>query len=52
MNHTRYIIYLRKKINELNQDAPHKASELQTYVVKLMSDRLAESNASIRTLMH
>ena len=47
------IYYLsKKKINELNQDAPHKASELHTYVVKILSDRLAESNATIRTLMH
>ena len=41
----------KKKFNELNQDAPHKASELHTYVVKLLSDRLAESNATIRALM-
>ena len=46
------IYYLSKnKFNELNQDAPHKASELHTYVVKLLSDRLAESNATIRALM-
>ena len=46
------IYYLsKKKFNELNQDAPHKASELHTYVVKLLSDRLAESNATIRALM-
>jgi SulP family sulfate permease len=46
------IYYLsKKKFNELNQDAPHKASELHTYIVKLLSDRLAESNATIRALM-
>ncbi|HIA95207.1 MAG TPA: cyclic nucleotide-binding domain-containing protein, partial [Candidatus Marinimicrobia bacterium] len=46
------IYYLSKgKFNQLNQDAPEKASELHTYVVKLLSDRLAESNATIRALM-
>lgn len=46
------IYYLsKKKFNELNQDAHHKASELHTYVVKLLSDRLVESNATIRALM-
>ena len=46
------IYYLsKKKFNELNQDAPHKASELHTYIVKLLSDRLAESNATLRALM-
>ena len=46
------IYYLSKeKFQQLNQDAPDKASELHTYVVKLLSDRLAESNATIRALM-
>tara|TARA_B100000029_G_scaffold113187_1_gene105430 strand:+ start:5996 stop:8179 length:2184 start_codon:yes stop_codon:yes gene_type:complete len=46
------IYYLSKeKFHQLNQNAPDKASELHTYVVKLLSDRLAESNATIRALM-
>jgi SulP family sulfate permease len=46
------IYYLSKqKFHQLNQDAPEKASELHTYVVKLLSDRLAESNTTIRALM-
>ena len=46
------IYYLStENFNTLNRDAPDKASELHTYVVKLLSDRLAESNATIRALM-
>jgi SulP family sulfate permease len=46
------IYYLStENFHTLNRDAPDKASELHTYVVKLLSDRLAESNATIRALM-
>jgi len=36
---------------KMNLEAPEKASKLHTYVVKLLSERLTSSNATIRALM-
>jgi hypothetical protein len=35
----------------LNLESPGKAADLHTYIVKLLSDRLAKSNATIQALM-
>ena len=40
----------RENFKKMNLEAPEKATELHTYVVKLLSDRLAESNATIQAL--
>ena len=47
-------IYFLSKNNfqELNLNSPEKAAELHTYIVKLLSDRLEKSNATIQALMH
>ena len=46
-------IYFLSKDNfkKLNMEAPEKAAELHTYIVQLLSDRLAKSNATIKALM-
>ena len=38
--------------NKMNLEAPEKAADLHSYIVKLLSDRLADSNATIKALMH
>ena len=47
------VIYFLSKNNfqKLNLESPGKAAELHTYIVKLLSDRLAKSNATIQALM-
>ena len=46
------INYLSKEnFKKMNLEAPEKITKLHTYVVKLLSDRLAESNATIRALL-
>ena len=47
------LIYFLSKdhFNTINRDAPEKAAELHTFIVQLLSDRLAKSNATIRALM-
>ena len=47
------VIYFLSKENfqKLNLESPGKAAELHTYIVKLLSDRLAKSNATIQALM-
>ncbi|MEE2765199.1 MAG: SulP family inorganic anion transporter [Candidatus Neomarinimicrobiota bacterium] len=47
------VIYFLSKDNfqKLNLESPGKAAELHTYIVKLLSDRLANSNATIQALM-
>lgn len=46
-------IYFLSKENfqKINIESPAKAAELHTYIVKLLSDRLAKSNATIQALM-
>jgi SulP family sulfate permease len=46
-------IYFLSKENfrKLNMAAPEKAAALHTYIVQLLSDRLAKSNATIKALM-
>ena len=46
-------IYFLSKDNfkKLNMEAQGKAVELHTYIVQLLSDRLAKSNATIKVLM-
>mgnify|MGYP006865005978 CR=1 FL=1 len=43
----RLIIYHQK----VNIEAPEIAAELHTYIVQLLSNRLAKSNATIKALM-
>ncbi len=43
--------YLTKIFEKLNKETPERAAELHTYIVKLLSDRLAKSNATIQALM-
>jgi len=47
------VIYFLSKDNfqKLNLESPGKAAELHTYIVKLLSDRLAKSNVTIQALM-
>ena len=47
------VIYFLSKDNfqKLNLESPGKAAELHTYIIKLLSDRLAKSNATIQALM-
>ena len=47
------VIYFLSKENfqKLNLESPGKAADLHTYIVKLLSDRLAKSNATIQALM-
>ena len=40
-----------ENFEKLNKEAPERAAELHTYIVKLLSDRLAKSNATIQALM-
>jgi len=40
-----------ENFEKLNVEAPERAAELHTYVIKLLSDRLAKSNATIHALM-
>ena len=40
-----------ENFEKLNKEAPDRAAELHTYVIKLLSDRLAKSNATIHALM-
>ena len=40
-----------ENFEKLNRDASDRAAELHTYVIKLLSDRLAKSNATIHALM-
>ena len=53
MSDTDCKIYFLSKNNfqKLNIEAPEKAAELHTYIVQLLSDRLAKSNATIKALM-
>ncbi len=46
-------IYFLSKDNfqKLNIEAPEKATELHTFIVQLLSNRLAKSNATIKALM-
>ncbi|MEC8914886.1 MAG: cyclic nucleotide-binding domain-containing protein [Candidatus Neomarinimicrobiota bacterium] len=41
----------RENFERMNLEAPEKAAELHSYIVKLLSDRLAGSNATIQALM-
>jgi len=47
------VIYFLSKENfqKLNLESPGKAADLHTYIVKILSDRLAKSNATIQALM-
>ena len=47
------VIYFLSKDNfqKLNLESPGKAAKLHTYIIKLLSDRLAKSNATIQALM-
>ena len=40
-----------ENFERLNREASDRAAELHTYVIKLLSDRLAKSNATIHALM-
>ena len=40
-----------ENFEKLNKEDPERAVELHTYIVKLLSDRLAKSNATIQALM-
>ena len=40
-----------ENFEKLNKKDPERAAELHTYIVKLLSDRLAKSNATIQALM-
>ena len=40
-----------ENFEKLNKETPERAAELHTYIVKLLSDRLAKSNATIQALM-
>ena len=40
-----------ENFEKLNMETPERAAELHTYIVKLLSDRLAKSNATIQALM-
>jgi len=40
-----------ENFEKLNKENPERAAELHTYIVKLLSDRLAKSNATIQALM-
>ena len=53
LTETDCVIYFLSKDNfqKLNLKLPEKAAELHTYIVKLLSDRLAKSNATIQALM-
>ncbi|MEC7736131.1 MAG: SulP family inorganic anion transporter [Candidatus Neomarinimicrobiota bacterium] len=53
LTETDCVIYFLSKDNfqKLNLSSPAKAAELHTYIVKLLSDRLAKSNATIQALM-
>ena len=41
----------RENFERMNLEAPEKSAELHSYIVKLLSDRLAGSNATIQALM-
>ncbi len=46
------IYFLSKNdFRQISKNSPEKASELHTYIVQLLSDRLAKSNATIQALM-
>jgi len=53
LTETDCVIYFLSKDNfqKLNLESPGKAAELHTYIVKLLSDRLAKSNVTIQALM-
>jgi len=53
LTNTDCVIFFLSKDNfqKLNLESPGKAAELHTYIVKLLSDRLAKSNATIQALM-
>ena len=40
-----------KNFEKLKNESSNRAAELHTYVIRLLSDRLAKSNATIRALM-
>jgi SulP family sulfate permease len=40
-----------ENFEKLNKETPERAAQLHTYIVKLLSDRLAKSNATIQALM-
>jgi len=40
-----------ENFEKLNKEDPERAAELHTYIIKLLSDRLAKSNATIQALM-
>ena len=41
----------QENFNIMNLEAPEKAAELHSYIVELLSNRLADSNATIQALM-
>ena len=41
----------QENFEKLNRESPERAAELHTYVIKLLSDRLTKSNATIHALM-
>ena len=46
------VFFLRQEnFNKMNLDSPEKAAELHSFIVELLSDRLADSNATIQALM-
>ncbi len=47
------LIYFLSKdhFNKINRESPERAAELHTFIVQLLSDRLAKSNATIKALM-
>lgn len=53
LTETDCVIYFLSKENfqKLNLESPEKAADLHTYIVRLLSDRLAKSNATIQALM-
>ena len=50
---TNCLIYFLSKdhFHTINKESPEKAAELHTFIVQLLSERLAKSNATIKALM-
>jgi len=47
-----HVFFLSKEnFKRINLESPEKAAELHSYIVELLSDRLAHSNATIQALM-
>ena len=51
LNLRAYPFLSHENFEKLNKETPERAAELHTYIVKLLSDRLAKSNATIQALM-